>query len=156
MDLKDIEKIVKLMDSHGLSQFKLEQDDTKLELKKGGMLDMDAVQRMIASTPAPMMAAPQASSAAPVAAPGPKGRPAGTEEIKSPMVGTFYTSRNPETPEFVKIGSKVEADTVVCIIEAMKVFNDIQSEIKGEILEVLVENGSPVQYGEPLFLVKTS
>lgn len=150
MDLKDIEKIMKLMDSHGLSQFKLEQDETKLELKKGGDIDIEAVQRMIASSAPPQMMA----SHAPAVAPG--GLPPGTEEITSPMVGTFYTARNPESPDFVKVGDKVSPDTVVCIIEAMKVFNDITAEIKGEIVELLVENGTPVQYGEALFRVKTS
>jgi acetyl-CoA carboxylase biotin carboxyl carrier protein len=72
------------------------------------------------------------------------------------MVGTFYSSRNPESPPLVKKGDQVEAETVVCIIEAMKVFSDIQAEIKGEVVEVLVENGTPVQYGEALFIVKTS
>ncbi|MDF1753890.1 MAG: acetyl-CoA carboxylase biotin carboxyl carrier protein [Verrucomicrobiales bacterium] len=158
MDLKDIEKIMKLMDSHGLSQFKLEQDETKLELKKGGDIDIEAVQRMIASSAPPQMMASHAPAAAAPAAPAvaPGGLPPGTEEITSPMVGTFYTARNPESPDFVKVGDKVSPDTVVCIIEAMKVFNDITAEIKGEIVELLVENGTPVQYGEALFRVKTS
>ncbi len=159
MDLKDIEKIVKLMDQYGLSQFKLEHDDTKLELKKGGDVDVDAIQRFMASASTPMMMshAPAPLPAAPAAAPlAPGGRPPGVKEVTSPMVGTFFRAPKPDMPEFVKVGSKVEATTTVCVIEAMKVFNEIQSELKGEIIEVLVENGSPVQYGQALFLVKTA
>lgn len=155
MNLKDIEKIVKIMDDHGLSQFKLEQDDTKLEMKKSGDLDIEAIQRLMASAPAPVYSAPpqQAAAVAPtgeVAA----GLPAGVEEITSPMVGTFYVAEKPEADPFVKVGDRVEAETTVCMVEAMKVFNEIKAEISGEIVEVLVDNGTPVQYGEPLFLVK--
>lgn len=159
MNLKDIEKIVKIMDDHGLSQFKLEQDDTKLELKKSGDLDVDAIQRLMASAPAPVYSAPpqQAAMAAPVgeAASGEAaGLPAGVEEITSPMVGTFYVAEKPEADPFVKVGDRVESETTVCMVEAMKVFNEIKAEISGEIVEILVDNGTPVQYGEPLFLVK--
>lgn len=160
MNLKDIEKIIKLMDSHNLTQFKLEQDETKLELKKGGEIDVEAVQRLMASQAPPVAAvAAPAASPAPMASAAPSGGealPPGTVEITSPMVGTFYTSPNPESPAFVKKGDQVEASTVVCIIEAMKVFNEIEAEVSGEIVEVLVESGNPVQYGEPLFLVKAS
>lgn len=160
MNLKDIEKIVKIMDDHGLVQLKLEQDDTKLELKKGGDIDMEAVQRLLASSaatayPSPAVAAaPSMADVAGEAASA--GLPAGVEEITSPMVGTFYTAEKPESDPFVKVGDKVAADTTVCIVEAMKVFNEIKAEIAGEIVEILVENGTPVQYGEPLFHVKTS
>ncbi|MDF1849754.1 MAG: acetyl-CoA carboxylase biotin carboxyl carrier protein [Verrucomicrobiales bacterium] len=157
MDFKDIKKIVELMDQHGLSQFKLEQDETKLELKKGGEIDMQAVQQILASAPAPQAAAPAAPAAgAPAAAPAASGPPAGTEEVTSPMVGTFYTAPSPDSDPFVKVGDKVSADSTVCIIEAMKVMNEIKSEISGEIVELLVENGTAVQFGEPLFRVKTA
>lgn len=164
MDFKDIKKIVELMDDHGLSQFKLEQDDTKLELKKGGDVDVKAIQQMIASAPQPQYIsgpapaaapAPAAPSAAPAADAG-GGLEAGVEEITSPMVGTFYAAPSPDAEDFVKVGSKISKDTPVCIIEAMKVMNEIQGEIAGEIVEVLVENGTAVQYGEALFRVKTS
>ncbi|MDF1812512.1 MAG: acetyl-CoA carboxylase biotin carboxyl carrier protein [Verrucomicrobiales bacterium] len=158
MNLKDIEKIIKLMDNHNLTQFKLEQDETKLELKKGGDVDVEAVQRFMASQAPMMQAAPaQGISAAPAVAQGAADAlPPGTVEITSPMVGTFYTAPNPESPEYVKKGDSVEPETVVCIIEAMKVFNEIEAEVKGEIVEILVETGTPVQYGEPLFLVKSA
>ena len=162
MDFKDIKKIVELMDEHGLSQFKLEQDETKLELKRGGDVDVSAISQLMAAAPAPIAAAPVAP-AAPAAAPAAAapaadagGLPAGTEEITSPMVGTFYTASAPDADAFVKVGDKVSADTTVCIVEAMKVMNEIQAEISGEIVEILVENGTAVQFGEPLFRVKTS
>ena len=161
MDFKDIKKIVELMDEHGLSQFTLEQDETKLELKKGGDVDVAALSQLVASATTPT-AAPVAH-AVPAAAPasgdpGPESNepPAGTEEITSPMVGTFYTASAPDADAFVKIGDRVSADTTVCIVEAMKVMNEIQAEIAGEIVEILVENGTAVQFGEPLFRVKTS
>lgn len=159
MDFKDIKKIVELMDQHGLSQFKLEQDETKLELKKGGDIDVSAIQKLMASTPAPLAQPVAAAGPAPaVAAPadGSDALPAGVEEITSPMVGTFYVAGEPGADPFVKPGDKVEPDTTVCIVEAMKVMNEINADIKGEIVEVLIENGTAVQFGEPLFRVKTA
>mgnify|MGYP002856586758 FL=1 len=159
MDFKDIKKIVELMDEHGLSQFMLEQDETKLELKKGGDVDVAAISQLMASAPAPAAASAAAPATAPAGAapdPEPSGLPAGTEEITSPMVGTFYTASAPDADAFVKVGDRVSADTTVCIVEAMKVMNEIQAEIAGEIVEILVENGTAVQFGEPLFRVKTS
>jgi acetyl-CoA carboxylase biotin carboxyl carrier protein len=159
VDFRDIKKIVELMDQHGLSQFKLEQDETKLELKKGGDIDMKAIQQWMASVPGPQYMHPfagQASVAAPAPAVADGALPAGVKEVTSPMVGTFYTATSPESEAFAKIGTKVTADSTVCIIEAMKVMNEIKSEIAGEITELLVENGTAVQYGEPLFRVKTS
>tara|TARA_B100000927_G_scaffold68643_3_gene54269 strand:- start:5184 stop:5663 length:480 start_codon:yes stop_codon:yes gene_type:complete len=159
VDFKDIKKIVELMDEHGLSQFMLEQDETKLELKKGGDVDVAAISQLMASAPAPAAVPAAAPATAPAGAapdPEPSGLPAGTEEITSPMVGTFYTASAPDADAFVKVGDRVSADTTVCIVEAMKVMNEIQAEIAGEIVEILVENGTAVQFGEPLFRVKTS
>jgi len=162
VDFREIKRIVELMDQHGLSVFKLEQDETRLELKKGSELDLKAIQQWMASAPAPQFsggyAAPAPAHGAPAASgPAPEaGLPADVKEIVSPMVGTFYTASSPDADPFVKIGSKVSADSTVCIIEAMKVMNEIKSEISGEIVEILVENGTAVQYGEPLFRVKTA
>lgn len=159
MDFKDIKKIVELMDQHGLSVFKLEQDETKLELKKGGDIDIKAIQSLMASAPVGQpihAAAPVAPSATPAVTPAAAdgGLPEGVEEITSPMVGTFYSAPSPDSDPFVSPGSKIAADTTVCIIEAMKVMNEIKAEVSGEIVEVLVENGTAVQFGEPLFHIK--
>jgi acetyl-CoA carboxylase biotin carboxyl carrier protein len=156
VEFKDIKKIVELMDEHGLSQFKLEQDETKLELKKGGDVDINAISQLLASQPSHQYApapapAPSSGTAPAEVVSGPVG-----EEITSPMVGTFYTSPSPDSDVFVKVGDKVTADTTVCIIEAMKVMNEIKADISGEIVEIIAENGNAVQYGEALFRVKTA
>ncbi len=162
MDFRDIKRIVELMDQHGLSVFKLEQDDTKLELKKGGDLDVKAIKSFLASAPqasyapAYVPAVAPAESGSSASAPAEAGLPANVKEIVSPMVGTFYAASSPDAQPFVKVGTKVSADSTVCIIEAMKVMNEIKAEIAGEIVEILVENGTAVQYGEPLFRVKTA
>jgi acetyl-CoA carboxylase biotin carboxyl carrier protein len=155
VDIKDIKKIVELMDEYGLTAFTLEQDETKLELKKGGDIDVSAVQQLLASVPAPAPA-PAAPSPA-LAVPAEEGSlPAGVEEIASPMVGTYYSAPSPDADSFVKAGDRIDAETTVCIVEAMKVMNEIKAEISGEVVEILVENGTAVQYGEPLLRVKTS
>lgn len=159
MDFKDIKRIVELMDEHGLTQFKLEQNESKLELKKGGDFDVKLVQQMMASAGSapmyhPSAHAPVAGGPAPAAPVVEGALPAGASEITSPMVGTFYAAPSPDSPPFVKIGDRVTADTTVCIIEAMKVMNEIKADVSGEVIAVLIEAGTPVQYGEPLFHVK--
>ena len=157
MDFREIKRIVELMDQHGLSVFKLEQGETKLELKKGGDLDVKAIQNWMSSSPAPQYAPAYPQAAAPAGVPAVEaGLPTNLKEVTSPMVGTFYTASSPDSEPFVKVGTKVNAESTVCIIEAMKVMNEIKSEISGEIVELLVENGMAVQYGEPLFRVKTA
>lgn len=157
MDFREIKRIVELMDQHGLSVFKLEQGETKLELKKGGDLDVKAIQNWMSSSPAPQYAPAYPQAAAPAGVPAVEaGLPTNLKEVTSPMVGTFYTASSPDSEPFVKVGTKVNAESTVCIIEAMKVMNEIKSEISGEIVELLVENGTAVQYGEPLFRVKTA
>lgn len=157
MDFREIKRIVELMDQHGLSVFKLEQGETKLELKKGGDLDVKAIQNWMSSGPAPQYAPAYTQAAAPAGAPAVEaGLPTNLKEVTSPMVGTFYTASSPDSEPFAKVGTKVNAESTVCIIEAMKVMNEIKSEISGEIVELLVENGTAVQYGEPLFRVKTA
>jgi acetyl-CoA carboxylase biotin carboxyl carrier protein len=157
VDFREIKRIVELMDQHGLSVFKLEQGETKLELKKGGDLDVKAIQNWMSSSPAPQYAPAYPQAAAPAGVPAVEaGLPTNLKEVTSPMVGTFYTASSPDSEPFVKVGTKVGAESTVCIIEAMKVMNEIKSEISGEIVELLVENGTAVQYGEPLFRVKTA
>ena len=159
MDLKDIKQVIDLMKKAELTEFDLEKEGFKLHLsRKGEEVPAQIIQA------APIAAAPAAPAIAPATAPAaaaPASAPAATEEkgvevIKSPMVGTFYRSPSPESPVFAEIGTKVSPESVVCIIEAMKVMNEIHSEISGTITEVLVENGEAIEYGQPLFKVKTA
>jgi acetyl-CoA carboxylase biotin carboxyl carrier protein len=152
MDLDEINRLIELMNKNDLLEVELVEDAKKIRLKKkydGGMRVMPAMAPM-AAVPAP--AAGQAAQAAPAAA----AQPAGTIAIKSPMVGTFYRAANPEAPSYVEEGDAVNKDTTVCMIEAMKVFNEIKAEMEGTIAAILVENGQSVEYGQPLFLVKPS
>jgi len=149
MELNEIKKVVKLMKENDLSEFALEEENFKLQLKRGG----DTVTQAISAPQ--MVAAPVAVPAA-VAAPVAEVLVAendGLIEITSPMVGTFYRSPSPDTDSFVKIGQSVGEESVVCIVEAMKVMNEIKSEVKGTIKKILVDNATPVQFGQPLFLV---
>lgn len=152
MELKEIKKIVEMMTENDLAEFLLEEEAFTLQLKRGTAGGAQVVSMPhIVSAP---VAAPalQAASAAPAAAP--VDDTAGLLQIKSPMVGTFYRSSAPDADPFVQVGQDVSADTVVCIIEAMKVMNEIQAEVKGKIKKILVDNATPVQFGQVLFLVE--
>ena len=154
MDLKAIKQVVELMKRSELSEFEIEEEGFKLRLcRKNG--DTQIVHAApVAAAPAAAQSA-AAQDAAPLAAAAPV-EEKGISVVKSPMVGTFYTSASPESPAFATVGTKVGADSIVCIIEAMKVMNEIQSEISGTITEVLIENGEAVEFGQPLFKVKTA
>ena len=151
MDLKDIKKIVELMDEHELSFFHLEKEDFNLKLKKG----MDA-EAIMAAMPAPaQMAAPLV--AAPVAAGAPAadaGPVIDGEPIDSPMVGTFYRKSSPDAPNFVEVGVTISEGDTICIIEAMKVMNEIKAERSGTITAILVDDSTPVQFGDTMFTIK--
>jgi acetyl-CoA carboxylase biotin carboxyl carrier protein len=150
-DVKRIRRLVELMNEHELSEVDLRQNDQRIRLRKGH----DPIVTMAAPAAAPVA---QASSGAAAAASGgsaTKADDANTAVIKSPMVGTYYASPSPEAPPFVKVGDHVGPTTVVCVVEAMKVFNEIPAEQSGQIVAVLVENGEPVEYGQPLFKVNT-
>jgi acetyl-CoA carboxylase biotin carboxyl carrier protein len=145
VDLKDIKAIIDLMQKNGLTAFEMEKGGFRIALAKES-----ALAPAVSDAPAPVAAAPAPAAAAPAeAAPAASGK-----EIASPMVGTFYTSPSPESPAFVKVGQKVTPDTVVCIIEAMKVMNEIKAEVSGTITEVAAENGQPVQFGQALYRYK--
>ena len=148
MDLKEIKEIIALMRKNDLSEFKLEREGFKIALKRGADF-----QPVITTTAAPAAPAAAAPAAAVAAADAPKDE-ASLREITSPMVGTFYGSASPESPAYVSVGQEVTEDTVVCIIEAMKVMNEIKAEVRGVIAEVVAENGKPVQYGQALFKVR--
>jgi acetyl-CoA carboxylase biotin carboxyl carrier protein len=155
MDIKKIQELIKLINKSNIGEITIEEDGTKITLKQ----KPEPVQNFIASASAPAYA-PQTQSAplppptTPTAAAPPK-----TDNllvIKSPMIGTFYRQAGPGKPVFANIGDEVEEGKVVCIIEAMKLFNEIESEVKGKIVKVLVEDASPVEYDQPLFLVDPS
>lgn len=164
MDLKDIKVIVDLMKKNAVSEFEMEEGDFKIKLKresgkprKGETVVVQEAAPMIlpaaAAAPAavPVAAATPAPAAPAPAAPAPA---AEGPEVKSPMIGTFYRKPSPDADSFVEVGSVVEPETVVCIIEAMKVMNEIKAEVKGTVAEVLLEDGKPVEYGQALFRIE--
>ena len=155
MELKDIKAIIDLMRKNELSVFEMEKDGFKLKLQKG--MTEKTVLTPVATSVAMPVAAPAAATpvAAAASPPTPEKAPAEKlKEIASPMVGTFYRAGSPDSPSFVEVGSEVNEETVVCIIEAMKVMNEIKAETKGVIAEVIAENGKPVQFGQVLFRVR--
>jgi acetyl-CoA carboxylase biotin carboxyl carrier protein len=153
MDLKEIKSIIDLMTKNQLSEFELEKPDFKIRVKKGSGVE----HGVVAMSPVPMMAPMNAPAAGGAPAPAASAVPAGNfKDIVSPMVGTFYQSPSPDSKPYVNVGQEVNEETVVCIIEAMKVMNEIKAEIKGVVTEVLAENGKPVEFGKPLFRVRPS
>lgn len=156
MELKEIKELIALMKKNDLSVFKMEREGFKIVLKKGGeyqpVYSSAPTQPSAAAAPSlPASSAPPATAAPAAGEAAPKGN---FREITSPMVGTFYQSASPDSPAYVEAGTEITEDSVVCIIEAMKVMNEIKAEIRGTVVEVLVENGKPVQFGQPLFKVK--
>ena len=154
MDLKDIKAIIDLMKKNSISEFEMEKQDFKIRLKRGlnGGTPVSALDDL---PPAVAVAAPlQVPGSTPPTAAVPLPPATGEVEIKSPMIGTFYRSPSPEAGSYVEVGTDVNPETVVCIIEAMKVMNEIKAEVKGVITQVLVENAKPVEFGQPLFKVR--
>ncbi|WP_215226209.1 acetyl-CoA carboxylase biotin carboxyl carrier protein [Echinicola shivajiensis] len=154
MKAKEIQELIDFISNSGLAEVKIETDEFKLSIKK------NASETQVVK--AAEQAAPVAAAPAPVAAPAPAAEstpaPAPADnanyvEIKSPMIGTFYTTPNPDSDPFVSVGDSVKQGQAVCIIEAMKLFNEIESEVSGKIVKILVDNASPVEYDQPLFLV---
>jgi acetyl-CoA carboxylase biotin carboxyl carrier protein len=150
-DIKEIKAIIDLMKKHDLSVFEIEKEGFRLKLQRGTSASQS-------TTAAPAEVGGPAKGAAAAAEPPPPAAKAietiPTKEIVSPMVGTFYLAASPDAPAFVEVGKSVTEDTVVCIIEAMKVMNEIKAETSGVIAEVLAENGKPVQFGQALFRVR--
>ncbi len=156
MELKEIKELIKLVSEAGVSEVEVERGDFKIAIKK-------VEEKVIVQSTAPVMQ-PQVVMSAPVAAPAPStpaAAPAPVNDhasnlitIKSPMIGTFYKSSSPDKPAFVSVGDEIKPGKVLCIVEAMKLFNEIESEVSGRIVKVLVENASPVEYDQPLFLVE--
>ena len=156
MELKDIKAIIDLMKKNSITEFELEEKDSKLRLKRGlsggsSIAQGDDLPQMV---PVPtMMSVPASSISAPQTVSAPVVN-SGEIEIKSPMIGTFYRSPSPESAAYVEVGSQVTVEGVVCIIEAMKVMNEIKAEVKGVITQILVENGKPVEFGQPMFKIR--
>ena len=160
MELKEIQNLIKFVAKSGVSEVHVEMGETKVTIKTGG----DVVQQVVTAPAAIEVATP----AAPVAAPAPASEPApaapaaATTEndnhitIKSPIIGTFYRKPSPDKPNFVEAGDQVNEGDVLCVVEAMKLFNEIESEVSGTIVKVLVDDSSPVEFDQPLFIVDPS
>ena len=160
MDLKEIQNLIKFVAKSGASEVKLEMDDVKITIRTGKESDVKQVQQL--TVPVPMPAAPSAPvpAAAPAPAEAPKAEAAAEDSkyitIKSPIIGTFYRRPSPDKPIFAEVGQSIAEGDVLCIIEAMKLFNEIESEVSGKIVKILVDDASPVEFDQPLFLVDPS
>jgi len=156
MDIKQIQELVKLINKTNIGEITIEEEGVKITVKQ----KKDPVQHIVANAGAPVYATqpPAQVAATPPAAAKPAAEPKADNllTIKSPMIGTFYRQSGPGKPIFASVGDEVTPGKVVCIIEAMKLFNEIESEVKGKIVKVLVEDASPVEYDQPLFLVDPS
>ena len=153
VDLKDIKAIIDLMKKNSIAEFELERQDFKIKLKRtvngAPQISQYEESQLVTYAPVQTLAVPQGAATAqalPV--------PSTDGEIKSPMIGTFYRAPSPEAANYVEVGTEVNSDTVVCIIEAMKVMNEIKAEAKGVITETLMENAKPVEFGQPLFKIR--
>jgi acetyl-CoA carboxylase biotin carboxyl carrier protein len=152
-DLDKVRSLIELMKEHELTEVDLEEGEQKIRLCRGGTGEIRLASPPVTVTPSPV-AAPVAATGAGSAAS--TGDSASVVIVKSPMVGTFYARPNPNAEAFVKVGAHVNPESVICIIEAMKVFNEIQAEVRGRIVAVLVDDESPVEFGKPLFKVDTA
>jgi acetyl-CoA carboxylase biotin carboxyl carrier protein len=159
MDIKEIREILKLLDRYGIQDFTLQRGDNRIRVRKGGLLE-ESAQVRYREIPVTELSPP--------AVPAPDGVPASTPPassgdqltvgdnqflVTSPIVGTFYRAPSPESPPFVEVGSVVSKGTVLCIVEAMKIMNEIECDVTGKISTILVENAQPVEYGQPLFII---
>lgn len=150
MDLKDIKAIIDLMKKNSISEFELERQEFKIRLKRGNAVYGDEPQ-IQAYAPAPLVPIPAGTAVPPAAL---AASSSSDLEIKSPMIGTFYRAPSPEAVNYVEVGTEVHPDSVVCIIEAMKVMNEIKAEVKGVITQIVVENAKPVEFGQALFKIR--
>ena len=152
MDLKEIQTLIKFISSSGVDEVAIEKKDFKINIKKN--LPPVVSTSVVHAQPALALAAPQAAAPATAAEVAQAPVVSSGEEIKSPMIGTFYRKSSPDKPVFVEVGDTVEIGQVICIIEAMKLYNEIESEVSGKIVKVLVDDSQPVEYDQPLFLVE--
>jgi acetyl-CoA carboxylase biotin carboxyl carrier protein len=162
VNMAELKELIELLRENGLAELELERQGFRVRLRREGALPSVQSEMLVppAGSAQPAKPAPAAVTPAPPAHPGARAETAASEDqdlhiIPSPIVGTFYRSPSPNADPFVKIGSNVEAESVVCIIEAMKLMNEIQAEVSGEVVKIYVENGQPVEYGQPLFGIKS-
>jgi acetyl-CoA carboxylase biotin carboxyl carrier protein len=160
LKIQEIREIIKLIDQSSINEFSIEHEGSKIKMKKLTQ-EVGSVVHNVVTAPVAESVQVQPGQEIPQAAAPEQGNvvesnsnTANLHKITSPMVGTFYSAASPEAGDYVEVGSKVTNETVVCIVEAMKLFNEIEAEVKGEIVEVLVQSGQLVEYGQPLFLVK--
>jgi acetyl-CoA carboxylase biotin carboxyl carrier protein len=151
LDLAELKRLVALMRANDLVEVEMEEEGRRVRVVRGG----PAAAPVVVAHPAAAAAPAQVAAPAPAAASKPAKESRGIE-IPSPMVGTFYRSPSPDASPYVEVGDRIGKDSPVCIVEAMKVMNEIKAEVEGEILEILVQNGEPVEFGQPLFLVRPS
>ena len=163
MDLKEIQNLIKFVAKSGASEVKLEMEDVKITIKTGSEEGTTIVQQMPMATAAPVMPQMAPVAAVPAAAPTTAPEPAAAADenakyitVKSPIIGTFYRRPSPDKPMFAEVGQTIAEGDVLCIIEAMKLFNEIESEVSGKIVKILVDDSSPVEFDQPLFLVDPS
>ena len=163
MDIKEIQSLIKFVAKSGASEVKLEMEDVKITIKTGSSKTETTIVQaapvaaapQIAAAPAPVVAAPAETPAAPAAAES-SDDSSKYITVKSPIIGTFYRKPSPDKPNFVEVGTDIKAGDTVCIIEAMKLFNEIESEVSGKVVKILVDDSSPVEFDQPLFLVDPS
>lgn len=154
MDLKHLREVLELVASCDVSEVEIEEEDLRLVIRKHA--PAAAPQITYATAPAPVAApAPAPAAPAPAAAAPAEAQPSGTQ-VRAPIVGTFYAAPNPDSPAFIKVGQKVSVGDTLCIIEAMKLMNEIECEVSGTVTAVLVENGTPVEFDQPLFVIDPS
>lgn len=165
MELKDIQNLIKFVAKSGASEVKLEMEDIKMTIKTGSEKTETTILQsaipaaqmpVVPQVVSPVEAAPTASAAVPAETTSAADEDSNYLTITSPIIGTFYRKPSPDKPMFVEIGDSISSDSIVCVIEAMKLFNEIESEVSGKIVKILVEDSSPVEFGQPLFLVDPS
>ncbi|WP_111683252.1 acetyl-CoA carboxylase biotin carboxyl carrier protein [Winogradskyella tangerina] len=161
MDLKEIQNLIKFVAKSGASEVKLEMDDVKITIRTGSDSETTIVQQVPVQAAAPVVQSPAPAPAAALAPEAPAASAPASDDtkyvtVKSPIIGTFYRKPSPDKPVFVEVGTEVKEGDVLCVIEAMKLFNEIESEVSGKIVKVLVDDSSPVEFDQPLFLVDPS